>query len=118
MQWHCPACGDKWSGGTGLPFRLLVVYGEQEEDNVCYRMGTHPHATETWAENVLDYLRKVELVHTINAKPINWHNILKALGEMDERNFQKLSQVLQPVYRKPCRPGDNWWQAEIHCPDP
>eukprot|EP00971_Amphidinium_carterae_P157924 3130270-Amphidinium_carterae.1 len=37
---------------------------------------------------------------------------------MDERNFQKLSQVLQPVYKTACKPGNQWWSAQIHCPDP
>eukprot|EP00971_Amphidinium_carterae_P127500 2526328-Amphidinium_carterae.1 len=37
---------------------------------------------------------------------------------MDDRNFRKLSQVLQPHYQKPCQPGAQWYSAEIHCPDP
>eukprot|EP00971_Amphidinium_carterae_P077543 1532532-Amphidinium_carterae.1 len=57
-QWHCPACGDKFACNTGLANRLLVVYGDTNGDNVCYRWGHHELSSDTWAENVLDYLRK------------------------------------------------------------
>eukprot|EP00971_Amphidinium_carterae_P286427 5686874-Amphidinium_carterae.1 len=69
-QWHCPACGDKWTAGVGLEMRLLVVYGESDEKNACYRWGDHEPNVTNWAEGVLDFLRKVELVQMINNKKI------------------------------------------------
>eukprot|EP00971_Amphidinium_carterae_P025297 499497-Amphidinium_carterae.1 len=96
----------------------MALPGLRRQVGWRHRWGHHEQAKDTWAENVLDYLRKVELVQTLNGKTINWRTILKALGEMDARNFRKLTQVLKPYYKKPVRPGAQWSMAEIHCPDP
>eukprot|EP00971_Amphidinium_carterae_P302957 6019516-Amphidinium_carterae.1 len=116
-QWHCPACGDKWSAGSGLDVRLLVVYGEDEQSNVCFRWGKHEDSIYHWAEAVLDYLRQCELVTFLNNKRINWVSILKALNKMDGRNFARLQEVMQPSWERAVRPGAQWCEAELHCSD-
>eukprot|EP00971_Amphidinium_carterae_P029743 585332-Amphidinium_carterae.1 len=101
-----------------MEMRLLVVYGETKEQNACYRWGDHEPNVTNWAESVLDYLRKVELVLMINNKKIEWLSVLQALHEMDERNFAKLQEVMTPRWQKPVSQGQQWCEAQLHCNDP
>eukprot|EP00971_Amphidinium_carterae_P344735 6485309-Amphidinium_carterae.1 len=117
-QWHCPACGDKWTAGVGLNMRLLVVYGESDDKNACYRWGDHAANVTNWAEGVLDFLRKVELVQMIDNTKIDWLSVLQALKSLDQRNFRRLKQVMRPRWEKPVRPGQQWCEAVLHCNDP
>eukprot|EP00971_Amphidinium_carterae_P021386 422019-Amphidinium_carterae.1 len=54
----------------------------------------------------------------INNKKIEWLSVLRALNQLDQRNFSRLQEVMCPRWQKPVHPGQQWCEAQLHCNDP
>eukprot|EP00971_Amphidinium_carterae_P149559 2965463-Amphidinium_carterae.1 len=37
---------------------------------------------------------------------------------MDDRNFDRLQEVMEARWQQPVRPGQQWCEAQLHCNNP